>query len=387
MNKKEDNKFDVNRRNFLRTAALTSAAFCASPVLDKVSAAGTVSNTSSSSAGDTIISSQRTLGRGAAAMTVSTLGFGIMGMDFNRGPHPTREANIQLLRQAAERGVTLFDTAERYGPYTNEELAGEALYPYRNKVMISTKFGHDIVDGKYTGRQNSRPEHVKKVAEESLRRLRIETIPLFYQHRFDPNVPIEDVAGAISDLIKEGKVQRWGLCEVSPEIIRRAHAIQPLTAIQSEYHLMWRLQEEQVLPLLEELGIGFVPYSPINRGFLGGGINEYTKLGPTNDNRGAIPRFAPEAIRANTRIVEALNAFGRTRGYTAAQIALAWLLYRKPWIIPIPGTTKLAHMEENLRAADISFTAAEWQELEREVFAIPIIGDRYNAEEQKRVSH
>lgn len=383
MIKKDENKFNVSRRSFLRTAALTSAAFCASPVINKTEAAEKKADETR----QTLISTQRTLGKGAAAMTVSTIGFGIMGMDFNRGAHPSRKANIELLRQAAERGVTLFDTAERYGPHTNEELAGEALYPYRNKVMISTKFGHDIVDGKYTGRQNSRPEHIKKVAEESLKRLRIDSIPLFYQHRFDPNVPIEDVAGAISDLMKEGKVQRWGLCEVSPEIIRRAHAVQPLTAVQSEYHLMWRLQEEQVLPVLEELGIGFVPYSPINRGFLGGNINEYTKLGPDNDNRATIPRFAPEAIRANYRIVEVLNAFGRTRGVTSAQIALAWLLSRYPWVVPIPGTTKLAHMEENLRAADISFTPSEWKELESDIFAIPIVGDRYNAEEQKRVSH
>lgn len=383
MIKKDENKFNVSRRSFLRTAALTGAAFCASPVINKTEA----SEKKADETRQTLISTQRTLGKGAAAMTVSTVGFGIMGMDFNRGAHPSRKANIELLRQAAERGVTLFDTAERYGPHTNEELAGEALYPYRNKVMISTKFGHDIVDGKYTGRQNSRPEHIKKVAEESLKRLRIDSIPLFYQHRFDPNVPIEDVAGAISDLMKEGKVQRWGLCEVSPEIIRRAHAVQPLTAVQSEYHLMWRLQEEQVLPVLEELGIGFVPYSPINRGFLGGNINEYTKLGPDNDNRATIPRFAPEAIRANYRIVEVLNAFGRTRGVTSAQIALAWLLSRYPWVVPIPGTTKLAHMEENLRAADISFTPSEWKELESDIFAIPIVGDRYNAEEQKRVSH
>lgn len=383
MIKKDENKFNVSRRSFLRTAALTGAAFCASPVINKTEA----SEKKTDETRQTLISTQRTLGKGAAAMTVSTVGFGIMGMDFNRGAHPSRKANIELLRQAAERGVTLFDTAERYGPHTNEELAGEALYPYRNKVMISTKFGHDIVDGKYTGRQNSRPEHIKKVAEESLKRLRIDSIPLFYQHRFDPNVPIEDVAGAISDLMKEGKVQRWGLCEVSPEIIRRAHAVQPLTAVQSEYHLMWRLQEEQVLPVLEELGIGFVPYSPINRGFLGGNINEYTKLGPDNDNRATIPRFAPEAIRANYRIVEVLNAFGRTRGVTSAQIALAWLLSRYPWVVPIPGTTKLAHMEENLRAADISFTPSEWKELESDIFAIPIVGDRYNAEEQKRVSH
>lgn len=383
MIKKDENKFNVSRRSFLRTAALTGAAFCASPVINKTEAAEKKADETR----QTLISTQRTLGKGAAAMTVSTVGFGIMGMDFNRGAHPSRKANIELLRQAAERGVTLFDTAERYGPHTNEELAGEALYPYRNKVMISTKFGHDIVDGKYTGRQNSRPEHIKKVAEESLKRLRIDSIPLFYQHRFDPNVPIEDVAGAISDLMKEGKVQRWGLCEVSPEIIRRAHAVQPLTAVQSEYHLMWRLQEEQVLPVLEELGIGFVPYSPINRGFLGGNINEYTKLGPDNDNRATIPRFAPEAIRANYRIVEVLNAFGRTRGVTSAQIALAWLLSRYPWVVPIPGTTKLAHMEENLRASDISFTPSEWKELESDIFAIPIVGDRYNAEEQKRVSH
>lgn len=383
----------VSRRNFLKVGAAMSAALCVPSVITNAAGAnsliGGTNNTSATNADIDLpfITQMRTLGTGRAAMEVSALGFGVMGMNYNRGPHPDKKAMIRLLHQAVDHGVTLFDTGEIYGPFINEELAGEGLSPYKGKVNVTTKFGHDIVNGKGTGKVNSRPEHVKKVAEESLRRLKIDSIPLFYQHRYDPSVPIEDVAGAISDLIKEGKVQRWGLCEVSPEIIRRAHAALPLTAIQSEYHLMWRLQEEQVLPLLEQLDIGFVPYSPINRGFLGGNINEYTKIGPNNDNRATLPRFTPEAIRSNYRIVEALNAFGHTRGYTAAQIALAWLMSRKPWIVPIPGTTKLAHLEENLRSVEIAFTAAEWQELEREVFAIPIVGDRYNAEEQKKVNN
>lgn len=383
----------VSRRNFLKVSATMGAAMCVPSVINNaVGANPIIGGTNNTSATNTdidlpFITKMRTLGSGRAAMEVSALGFGVMGMNYNRGPHPDKKAMIRLLHQAVDHGVTLFDTAEVYGPFINEELAGEALSPYKGKVNVTTKFGHDIVNGKGTGKVNSRPENVKKVAEESLRRLKIDSIPMFYQHRYDPSVPIEDVAGAISDLTKEGKVQRWGLCEVSPEIIRRAHAALPLTAIQSEYHLMWRLQEEQVLPLLEQLGIGFVPYSPVNRGFLGGNINEYTQLGPNNDNRAALPRFTPEAIRSNYRIVEALNVFGRTRGYTAAQVALAWLLSRKPWIVPIPGTTKLAHLEENLRSVEVALSNAEWQDLEREVFAIPIVGDRYNAEEQKKVNN
>jgi aryl-alcohol dehydrogenase-like predicted oxidoreductase len=334
-----------------------------------------------------ILTRRRTLGSGKYSLKVSALGFGVMGMNYNRGPHPERKAMITLLHQAVERGVTLFDTAETYGPFINEELAGEALHPYRNKIVITTKFGHEIVDGKHTGGLNSRPEHIRQVAEESLKRLRVDAIDLFYQHRFDPKVPIEEVAGAVKDLIQEGKVKRFGLCEVNAQTIRRAHAIQPVTAVQSEYHLMWREQEKEVLPMLEELGIGFVPYSPLNRGFLGGTLNEYTKFATTNDNRAELPRFTPEAMRANLAFVEVLHAFGRTRGVTSGQLALAWLLARKPWIVPIPGTTKLAHLEENLKAADLTFTANEWRELELHLSKITIVGDRYNATEQKKVAH
>lgn len=397
-NPQENNAKDtgkVTRRNFLKVGAAMGAAMCVPSVItDAVGANSLIGGTNGSNNTSAVnadidlpfVTKMRTLGTGRAAMEVSALGFGVMGMNYNRGPHPDKKAMIRLLHQVVDHGITLFDTGEIYGPFKNEELAGEGLSAYKGKMNVTTKFGHDIVNGKGTGKVNSRPEHVKKVAEESLRRLRIDSIPLFYQHRYDPSVPIEDVAGAIGDLVKEGKVQRWGLCEVSPEIIRRAHAAQPLTAIQSEYHLMWRVQEESVLPLLDELGIGFVPYSPINRGFLGGSLNEYTKLGPNNDNRATLPRFASEAMRANYRIVEALNAFGRTRGYTSAQIALAWLLSRKPSIVPIPGTTKLAHLEENLRSVEINCSDAEWQELEQTITAIPIMGDRYNAEEQKKVN-
>jgi len=249
-----------------------------------------------------------------------------------------------------------------------------------------TKFGHDIVNGKPTGRVNSRPEQIRKVAEGSLKRLRLETIELFYQHRFDPEVPIEDVAGTVKELIREGKVKRFGLCEVGPETIRRAHAVLPVTAIQSEYHLMWREPEAEVLPVCEELGIGFVPYSPLNRGFLGGDITEYTRFDSGNDNRDNLPRFTPEAIKANLAIVDELNRFGRTRGATAAQVALAWLLAKKPWIVPIPGTTKLAHLEENLKAADFTFGADEISKLEAAIAKIKIVGDRYPASEQKKIS-
>jgi len=384
-----NNELNTGRRSFFKTGAALGAAILLNPVITKVNANQKLLNSHSlTSDTDTpAIAQKRRLGSGKFSMEVSALGFGVMGMNYNRGPHPDKKATIRLLHQAVDYGVSLFDTAEVYGPFINEQLAGEALSSYKDKVFITTKFGHDIVNGKGTGRVNSRPGHIKTVAEESLKRLRIDSIPLFYQHRFDPDVPIEEVAGAVKDLIREGKVQRFGLCEVNPEIIRRAHAVQPVTAVQSEYHLMWRIQEENVLPLLEELGIGFVPYSPINRGFLGGTLNEYTKLGPDNDNRASLPRFTPEAMRANYRIVEALNAFGRTRGITSVQIALAWLLSRKSWIVPIPGTTKLSHLEENLRSANILITDGEWRELEQVVIAIPVVGDRYNAEEQRKVNN
>lgn len=282
--------------------------------------------------------------------------------------------------------MTLFDTAIVYGPLNNEMLAGEALESFRGRVNVTTKFGHEIVDGKATGRQDSRPETIRRYCEESLKRLRVDSIALFYQHRFDPDVAVEEVAGTIQDLIKEGKVQRWGMCEVSAETIRRAHAVCPLTAIQSEYHLMHRLVEENgVLDVCRELGIGFVPYSPMNRGFLGGCINEYTRFDPQNDNRQTLPRFTPVAIRANTRIVDVLQQFGRTRGMTSAQVALGWLLQKAPWIVPIPGTTKLSHLEENLRSLDFKLDTGEWKELQETVAAIPVTGDRYNAEQQRQV--
>jgi aryl-alcohol dehydrogenase-like predicted oxidoreductase len=334
------------------------------------------------------ISTRRTLGTGAFAMPVSALGFGVMGMNYNRGPHPDRAALIRLLHEAVDRGVTLFDTAEVYGPHINEELAGEALSQFRDRVAITTKFSHRIVDGKHVaGGLDSRPATIRRVAEASLKRLRLDVIELFYQHRLDPAVPIEDVAGTVKQLIAEGKIRRFGLCEVGVDTIRRAHAVQPVTAVQSEYHLMWREPEKQVLPALAGLGIGFVPYSPLNRGFLGGGITEYTRFDSGNDNRNTLPRFAPQALRANLAVVEMLNAFGRTRGMTGTQVALAWLLAKAPDIVPIPGTTKLAHLEENLRAADFAFGATDVAALEQDISTIGIIvGDRYPPEQQQQVA-
>lgn len=369
----------VSRRGFLKTAALMGAALTVQPVLSKAEKVQNVLD-------DTIKTTNRILGTGKAAIKVSTLGFGVMGMNYHRGPHPGRKAMIRLARQAVDRGVTLFDTAETYGPFINEELAGEALAEFKNKIAITTKFGFSYSGNQVTGLDSS-PKRIREMVEQSLKRLRIDTIELLYQHRFDPKTPIEDVAGTISELIKEGKVQRYGLCEVSAETIRRANAVYPVTAIQSEYHLMWREPEKEILPVCKELGIGFVPYSPINRGFLGGTVNEYTKF-PSSaaDNRATLPRFTPEAIRANTAIIEVLNEFGRTRGATTAQIALAWLLHKAPWIVPIPGTTKLSHLEENLRAVDFSFTNDEWKELERSISKITIVGDRYPASEQSQVA-
>lgn len=333
-----------------------------------------------------LMRTKRTLGTGTYSLEVSALGFGVMGGNYNRGVHPSERDMISLIGQAVEHGVTLFDTAQIYGPLKNEELAGKALAPYKGRVAVSTKFGHKIVNGVYeTGKLDSTSANIRKVAEESLKRLRVDTIEMFYQHRFDPSVPIEDVAGTVKDLIKEGKVKRFGLCEVGPETIRRAHAVQPVTAVQSEYHLMWREPEKDIFPVLEELGIGFVPYSPLNRGFLGGDMTEYTRFDSGNDNRNTLPRFTPEALRANLLYMETLHRFGRPRGVTGAQVALAWMLAKKDWIVPIPGTTKLSHLEENLRAADLVCTQQEWAELEHSLAQVRIVGDRYPAEQQKQV--
>lgn len=377
----------ISRRAALRAAALLAAtpvALGALPVRaadNRFDASGAGKNTDLP-----LLEQKRTLGRGAYSLEVSALGFGAMGASYNRGITPDRKSLVALLRQAAEHGITLFDTAQIYGPLTNEELVGEALAPYRGRVAISTKFGHSIINGVYqTGRLDSRPENIRRVAEASLKRLRVEAIDLFYQHRLDPAVPIEDVAGTVGDLIREGKVKRFGLCEVGPETIRRAHAEQPVTALQSEYHLMWRAPEKDIFPLLAELGIGFVPYSPLNRGFLGGDMTAYTRFASGNDNRHTLPRFQPEALGKNLLFVEALHTFGRSRGMTAAQVALAWLLQRGDGIVPIPGTTKLAHLEENIRAARLTAGPDEWRQLEETLAAVPVVGDRYPADQQKQV--
>lgn len=321
---------EFSRRSFLKTLGLAGAALTIQPAINKVKAANAALNGENALSVKNGDLPHRTLGTGKAAFEVSALGFGVMGMTYNRSQHPDKKQCIRLLHEAVERGVTLFDTAIIYGPLTNENLAGEALAEFRGKINVTTKFGHEVINGKGTGRQDSSRKTVRQYCEDSLRRLKLETLPMFYQHRADPDTPAEEVAQTIAELMKEGKVQHWGMCEVSAETIRRAHAVCPLTAIQSEYHLMHRdVEMNGVLDVCRELGIGFVPYSPINRGFLGGCINEYTVFDPTNDNRQTLPRFQPDAIRANTRIVNVLQQFGRTHGMTSAQVALAGCC-RKP---------------------------------------------------------
>ena len=391
MKKERDNQKEMSRRSFLKAAALTGVTLCVSPALEKVRAAEKAMNGRPSAADQNIpdgmaaVRERRTLGSGAAEFVVSAIGFGCMGLNYHRSEHPDERAAIRLIHEAIDCGVTLFDTAESYGPFTNEKLVGKALKGYTNRVNVTTKFGHKYVNGvQVKTEEDSSPANIRKVCENSLRSLGVESIALFYQHRSDPNTPIEIVAETVAELVKEGKVRHFGLCEVNADTIRRAHSICPITAIQSEYHLMHRTVEESVLPLCRELGIGFVPYSPINRGFLGGLINEHTQFSP-NDNRQTLPRFQPESIRKNLRIVEALNAFGRTRGFTPAQIALAWLMHKGDFIVPIPGTTKLSHLEENLRAADIVFTAEEMNELEASVSTIPVTGNRYDALQESKI--
>lgn len=321
---------------------------------------------------------------GKSGLEVSGIGLGCMRMSFGQNPLPDREEMIALIRKAVELGVTFFDTAEVYGPYTNEELVGEALEPFKGEVVIATKFGFDLYpDGRPGWRGlNSRPEHIKKAVEGSLRRLKVDAIDLYYQHRVDPNVPIEDVAGAVKDLIQEGKVRYFGLSEASAETIRRAHAVCPVAAVQSEYSLWWRKPEEEVLPTCEELGIGFVPYSPLGKGFLTGTIDEKTQFDST-DIRSSIPRFQPEAIRANLALVDFIKEVARRKQATPAQIALAWLLAQKPWIVPIPGTTKLERLKENIGAVSITFTEEELREINEALSKIPIQGGRYPEEVEK----
>jgi len=314
---------------------------------------------------------------GKSNLEVSALGLGCMSMTSVYGPPADRKQMINLIRAAHDLGVTFFDTAEAYGPFQNEELVGEALQPIRNNVVIATKFGFeiDLETGERRGGTNSRPEHIKKVAEAALRRLRTDRIDLFYQHRVDPQVPIEDVAGALKDLIAQGKVRHFGLSEAGVSTIRRAHAVQPVTAVQSEYSLFWREPERELLPVLEELGIGFVPFSPLGAGFLTGKIDENTKFDAT-DFRNHVPRFSPEARKANMALVEVVKTAAERKGVTPAQIALAWLLAQKPWIVPIPGTTKLHRLKENLGAVDVSLSESEIEQINESVDALALQGAR-----------
>jgi len=323
--------------------------------------------------------------RRLGTLEVSALGLGCMGMSFGYGPAKDKQEMITVIRAAFEHGVTFFDTAEVYGPFTNEELVGEALAPFRDQVVIATKFGFNL--DPETGKQaglNSRPEHIKEVAEASLRRLRIESIDLFYQHRVDPNVPIEDVAGAVKDLIGQGKVKHFGLSEAGVQTIRRAHAVQPVAALQSEYSLWWREPEAEILPVLEELGIGFVPFSPLGKGYLTGKIDENTTF-DASDFRKTVPRFAPEALKANRAFVELLGSIAERKQGTPAQIALAWVLAQKPWMVPIPGTTKLHRLKENIAAAAVELSEGDLLEIDSATSRITVQGARYSEGAQRLI--
>jgi aryl-alcohol dehydrogenase-like predicted oxidoreductase len=316
---------------------------------------------------------------GKSNLEVSALGLGCMGMSFSYGPPKDKQEMISVIRAAVNRGITFFDTAEVYGPYTNEELVGEALAPFRGEVVIATKFGFDLSGSDHrpgAAGLNSRPEHIKEVTEGSLKRLKVDAIDLFYQHRVDPDVPIEDVAGAVKDLIHQGKVKHFGLSEAAAKTIRRAHAVQPVTAVQSEYSLWWRRPEQEVLPALEELGIGFVPYSPLGKGFLTGKINENTSF-DSSDFRSQLPRFTPEARKTNQALVDLLGQIAVRKKATPAQIALGWLLAQRPWMVPIPGTTKLARLEENVAAVEVRLTPDDLREIESASSKIKVEGARY----------
>jgi aryl-alcohol dehydrogenase-like predicted oxidoreductase len=322
---------------------------------------------------------------GKSGLEVSALGFGCMGISFGFGPALDKKEGIALIRAAVERGVTFFDTAEVYGAFTNEELVGEALAPFRQQVVIATKFGFKIDSaGKQAG-LDSRPEHIKEAADGSLKRLKTDVIDLLYQHRVDPNVPIEETAGAVKDLIQQGKVKHFGLSEAGVKVIRRAHAVQPVTALQSEYSLFWREPEDEILPTLEELGIGFVPFSPLGKGFLTGAIKEDTQF-DKSDFRNIVPRFSPENRKSNQALVDLLTQFAQKKKATPAQIALAWLLAQKPWIVPIPGTTKLHRLEENLGAVNVTLTPQDLRQIEEAASQITVVGERYPEALQRMVN-
>jgi len=325
---------------------------------------------------------KRKLGR--SNLEVSAIGLGCMGISFGYGPAVEKQQGISVIRAAVEHGVTFFDTAEVYGPFANEELVGEALAPYRGQVAIATKFGFRFEDGKQAG-LDSRPEHIKEVAEASLRRLKIDVIDLFYQHRVDPNVPIEDVAGAVKDFIQQGKVKHFGLSECGVQTIRRAHAVQAVTALQSEYSLWWREPEEAILPTLEELGIGFVPFSPLGKGFLTGAINQDTQFDKT-DFRSVVPRFSAENRKANQAVVDLVGKFAQQKHATPAQVALAWVLAQKPWMVPIPGTTKLHRLEENLAAENVELTADDLRQIDEATSKLTVRGERYPEAAQRMIN-
>src|SRR5918993_1593172 len=369
----------MNRRELLRSTTLAGAGLMLSHTTAAADATQGSATQPSSGPRSTLLSKHRTLGREDAALTVSALALGIMGMQGGRGRTPPEPMMEQLIQQAYDRGCTFFDTAEGYNAGSNEALLGRAVASFRDKVIIGTKFTVDLT--KNPAINDNRPERIKAACEGSLRRLKTDVIDLYHQHRIDRSVPIEDVAGAVADLIKEGKVRYFGLSEVSAETIRRAHKVHPLTTVQSEYHLMFRKPETEVFDTLKELGIGFTAYSPTNRGFLGGSLSEYADMN-TNDIRGVWPAFTPEALRTNTRILQVLNEFGKTRGMTSAQLSMAWMMHKYPFIVPLFGTTKLSHLEEDLRTADFTLSQNEINELEKKVSEFPVMGDRYDVIQQ-----
>jgi aryl-alcohol dehydrogenase-like predicted oxidoreductase len=375
----------MNRRDVLKTTVIAGTGIMLTGSGTSTGVADTGrGNNSPQKAGCTILTKKRTLGSGKAALTGPALYLGCMGMQSGRGIVPDEKAMEKLIQQAYDRGCNFFDTAEGYSAGKNEELLGRAVTSIRKDVLIGTKFTLDLT--KNPPVNDNRPERIKAACEGSLRRLKTDYIDLYHQHRIDRTVPIEDVAGAVSDLIKEGKVRYFGLSEVSADTIRRAHKVHPVTTVQSEYHLMFRKPETEVFATLQQLGIGFTAYSPTNRGFLGGSLTEYADM-KTNDIRGDWPRFTPEALRANARILQVVNEFGKTRGMTSAQVSMAWMLHKHPFIVPLFGTTKLSHLEEDLRTADFTLSQNDINELEKKVSEFPVMGERYDATQQARVEY
>jgi aryl-alcohol dehydrogenase-like predicted oxidoreductase len=375
----------MNRRDVLKTTVIAGTGIMLTGSGTSISEADTArGNSISQGEGCTILTKKRTLGSGKAALTVPALYLGCMGMQSGRGIVPDEKAMEKLIQQAYDRGCNFFDTAEGYSAGKNEELLGRAVTSIRKDVLIGTKFTLDLT--KNPPVNDNRPERIKAACEGSLRRLKTDYIDLYHQHRIDRTVPIEDVAGAVSDLIKEGKVRYFGLSEVSADTIRRAHKVHPVTTVQSEYHLMFRKPETEVFATLQQLGIGFTAYSPTNRGFLGGSLTEYADM-KTNDIRGDWPRFTPEALRANARILQVVNEFGKTRGMTSAQVSMAWMMHKYPFIVPLFGTTKLSHLEEDLRTADFTLSQNDIDELEKKVSEFPVMGERYDATQQARVEY